>query len=78
MLEPDAPMIDDYKTEFVEWQKDEDKVKIIGTRHKVSGEPNGIVRMIDSNGDVTECTMRDGLKHGLLRKITAYQIILEG
>lgn len=58
------------KTEYREYKKSDGTV-IEGIFNKISGEPDGIVRVAQNNGSIREAQFRDGQKHGFERAIVS-------
>lgn len=64
-----TPMVDLENVKFMKW---EDKPNVhIGTRHKVTTRPHGIVRTCFPDGVIHEGTYKNGKRHGLFRWIGA-------
>ena len=64
-------MTDTGVAEFYETKRmnDDKDTHYIGMRHKTTGVPHGILRWVQSNGDIFAATFKDGKKHGLFRMV---------
>lgn len=60
-------LLDDEKLEYTSWQ--EYGKHVVGVRNKSTLKKQGIVRTVDPNGSITEASYKDGLIHGIYRRI---------
>lgn len=79
MLLTDVPMIDFKKSEFLHWEQVFEgwlKHVYVGMRQRLSNTKHGIVREVDSFGNLHEETWKDGKRHGLSREITPAYVFI--